>query len=908
MLHFHPEKQSQQVKSAQNSQGHLPRLINMDQRLADLCKQSLVLTPNNRLAEALKQAFVHFQVDSGQQAWQTPNICAYSQHLQQQYSILLARTEASAHLLDNAQQHLAWLACVPDLPTENDPPHWPGLAKLAAESWRTIHEWQIKLESSQFSLNDSSALFQSWAQAFERNLERNHWITSSEIPQALAVTVCENAQQKKENYSALRLAPQNIVLFGFENESRAQCLLFNAYQSSGSTLHREKNSPQHAASTVRVVVFESAEEELTHVAQWARKQVESRTDKHSIGIIVPGLEVQHAKILRHFDNAFSPGTAEAAPMQRSFNLSGGISLGRTTVCSDALRLLGWISKAQSPHSILQISRSPYLRMDGLEDASRLRDTPISMQYFNRKASLEVLTDILATGHLQGPGKHPLAAWASTFEAILGIAQWPQKDSLESIHYQAAEQFSQHLESLKNSIQIIEDCSFSQALAYFTAIIAQVKFSPQSSQVPIQIMTALEADGLSFDQVWLLGFNNRDWPANPAVTPFIPFSLLLEHSVPRISMQSELEFAQRFLNNLQQLSEKVCVSYARFNGDEVLEMSKLISTYQEPEFILPEQSRFHALAEQSSTHIETYNDYEAPKIDVKNRVRGGSGLLTDQSNCPFRAFATHRLFAGSIRIDAAFPDASERGSILHNILEAFFKQVPGQAELQSLATAERDSLLHSIVQSAVAQKFRAYPERFKSRELARLIALVEEWLEVELQRPAFEVLSTEQELDCTVGDFNIKVRVDRIDLDIDSGSKIIIDYKTAKVSIQAWGGERLTEPQLPLYALQSADTSTLLYAQVRSQEGKYTGLSDVYESSNKNKFQIGKHSDLKADSWATLNKNWQQAIATVAGEFQNGYAEVKPLRTTSCNYCEYHSLCRISESAARKVQQAETPAK
>ncbi|MBV1904624.1 MAG: PD-(D/E)XK nuclease family protein [Pseudomonadales bacterium] len=876
---------------------YLNGLIRFDRRLSDLCEHSLVLTPNNRLAEVLKQDYVRFQIDQERSAWPTPEIRSYSDHLLSQFAQLQRFTNSSLHLLDKVQQHLAWLGCAPDLISDKH-----SLSKLAEDSWHIIHEWDIDLSSRMFVLNDTTEIFQSWAYAFQNHIKENHWITQSEIPELIIQSLPQD----------IRLAPSQILLFGFEIESTKQSHLFSTYQKFGSTIVKEsikaKITDIPAAETQlppNILVLDSAEDELRHVAEWARKQINTPSERiPSIGIIVPGLEVEHARVVRHFENVFSPSTAGGDPMLRSFNISGGIALTRTTVCGDALALLSWLNKALKPAEIYTLSSSPYLDIHGLSKLKNLRNLPLSLPYMERVSESETLHKIVQLDAIAQKQKKPLSFWATSFKQILKIANWPKIDALQSVHFQAAEQLMLILDEMEKSIDVVGKCALNEAVNYFRSIVREKKFSPQSSSVPIQIMTALESDGLSFDHMWLMGFNNREWPANPSPTPFIPMQLMKENGVPRITLQSELDFSERFINNLIARSRHSYFSYARFSGDEEIEMSRLLTHHAEPvsmdlyaeqlveQHIKPPNDYFHPLAKSNDVQLEYYSDSQAPELDPASVSRGGAGLLTDQSNCPFRAFANHRLNADTKTQAGAFPDAGERGSIIHSILEDFFSRVRGQSELEQMSPENRSKSLASIITANVARTYQYYPEPFQRREISRLQELAEQWLLVELQRPPFYVLKTEQVLDCHIEGLNLKTRIDRIDIDIETNDQIVIDYKTGTVNLYDWSGERPSQPQLPLYATQTNNTTTLLYAQVKKDECKITGLSGIYASGKTADIRIGKLEDMGTQSWRTLTENWMQSINKLAKEFQSGYAEVKPTALSSCEYCELQSLCRV----------------
>ena len=60
-------------------------------------------------------------------------------------------------------------------------------------------------------------------------------------------------------------------------------------------------------------------------------------------------------------------------------------------------------------------------------------------------------------------------------------------------------------------------------------------------------------------------------------------------------------------------------------------------------------------------------FEAPPVAEQEleQLRGGSALIEDQSQCPFRAFARRRLGAQTLDEPVVGLSSADRGSILHD---------------------------------------------------------------------------------------------------------------------------------------------------------------------------------------------------------------------------------------------------
>jgi hypothetical protein len=72
-----------------------------------------------------------------------------------------------------------------------------------------------------------------------------------------------------------------------------------------------------------------------------------------------------------------------------------------------------------------------------------------------------------------------------------------------------------------------------------------------------------------------------------------------------------------------------------------------------------------------SHFEDFSRIPFPP----GKVLGGAGVLTSQSQCPFKAFATARLAAQTWEPAEAGLTPSQRGQLLHAVLHAIWAGPP-----------------------------------------------------------------------------------------------------------------------------------------------------------------------------------------------------------------------------------------
>jgi ATP-dependent helicase/DNAse subunit B len=202
----------------------------------------------------------------------------------------------------------------------------------------------------------------------------------------------------------------------------------------------------------------------------------------------------------------------------------------------------------------------------------------------------------------------------------------------------------------------------------------------------------------------------------------------------------------------------------------------------------------------------------------------------------------------------------------------------------------------------------YTPRVSELERERLTRRVLAWLEIEARRTPFTVAESETEHRLKIGPLTLLTRIDRIDT-LGDGGRLILDYKTGRVKLQAWLEERPDDPQLPLYAVgEPKDLAAVSYACLRPGELGFVGLAargGMPEG-------IGVYADKRSKpvavpDWGSLLAYWEKNLTQLAEAYAAGDARVDPKCAQTCEYCHLSTLCRIHELRGAELEQAETEA-
>jgi exodeoxyribonuclease-5 len=405
------------------------------------------------------------------------------------------------------------------------------------------------------------------------------------------------------------------------------------------------------------------------------------------------------------------------------------------------------------------------------------------------------------------------------------------------------------------------------------------------------MGPLEAAGLAFDALWVLGMNDDAWPPPPRPNPLLPAELQRRARSSNASADVQLEFARSVQRRFRHAAPEIVFSWARGDGDRQLRPSPLLAGLPEAAPPAPWPS---AVANRVGTgRIEALADHAAPPVAAGERLAGGTRLLQAQALCPAWAFYRYRLGARPLDEPVDGLDAMARGTLLHRVMECFFAG-RGQAELAAMSAAQREAACRGAVGAALAvfaaERAEPLPARFAELEQARLVKLLGEWLPLELARPLpFAVLACEAPAEVAIEGIAVSLKVDRID-ELADGRRLIIDYKTGDPKTGGWEGERLAEPQLPVYATYGgAVADGAAFARLRADACGLIGWADA----------PGVADGIKAVDWPATLGRWRAALAAVAGEIRAGHAAVSYADERDLDHCEVLPLLRLPEAKLQR---------
>ena len=914
----------------------------------------LVLTSNQRLASRISSAYAQNCRERGVSVVATPRVYAINHWLEEDWKRLLITGHSAAlkhKPLSRFQEQQLWEQVIHTASFDSAEVLGSALlrpssaAKIAASAYKLLVEWRQdikdeKLRSGFDNDEDATALL-TWIDAFEQRCNDNEWIAS-----------CRKTAIVLSAYEEGVLATEGeIIGVGFEDMPP---LVEDLVRSAGQFEHYTGHM---VAGNVSVTACDSMEQEILAAAIWAKQVLKNQADA-TVAIVIPTLSEQRQSVQRIMQEVFDPAYSQpidkdgATNRRRNlpFNVSAGYPLIEAPIILAALDALSLALRSIELDTLLSICQSPFFCL-GEEDSDRIsstitalyhqRETEISTARFrqivervplDQESTHSVQSDDLDERVVQDPltqewpfcmalqtiagltagyalsKPRPITEWLELFGKILSTIGWPGNRKLDSIEYQQASQWQQALKALAAQQLVVKPFHFNDAIHQLRGILTQIIFQPQSSDSSLQVLGTLEAAGLQFTHLWLTSMSDRQWPSVPSPNPLLPYALQRELVMPHATAERELRYARNLSQRFIHSAQNIIVSSPNVIDETPTAISSLFKDY--PQKTLSEllgrgltglMPKYEVRLRHFESKLqEDYQPGDAPNVTEDEVIRGGSNIFANQSVCPFRSFASHRLSLQALPEPELGLNAADRGSLLHRALELIWQKLKTQAALVQLEKHEQDKLCAEVARYTLEEFCQARAPsiglRYKQLEINRIERLLAAWLDVERERANFEVERLEAKQLFHFDALKIEARIDRIDR-LDDGSMLIIDYKTGRSGVSKWWGDRPDEPQLPLYSMlieaEGHSVGGIAFGQARAEKCQLIGVGSDQQLEQNLRWQGKYQTDSGMADWDQLKRHWIKILTQLANDFIQGKAQVDPKSVSlSCQYCHFSPVCRV----------------
>ncbi len=857
----------------------------------------VVVASSERAARSLTVAFHHARRAEGLAAWPAPQILDWPSFVRREWE---SRLLDGRLVLNSQQEQALWAEAVAaERPLAAQlAGSRQRLAALAMDAHRLLCAYAPQLLDAHARRNwaQDAAAFNAWLAEFDQLCHKENAVSMARLPLELATELeADNAHRPP------------LLLAGFDRILPTQRKLFAAW---GKT---QEAQPGPAAARIAFYAAGDAAAEITACALWCKQQLAGNPHARLL-VITQEARRRRGEIERAFLRYAGANRAE-----NLVEFSLGLPLAQVALVRGALLLLRWLAGHIEEHQIDWLF-STGLTAASPEESRALTAFMLMLRHRNQQRTDWALDEFLA----QNPGaglpaawvarmrqtqkfqqeiarrpQSPLA-WAEFVPRLLELAGWPGARPLVSAEFQALRSWQQAVDncaSLGFDGRNLEWNAFLDSLA---GAAAETLFAPESQDAPILIAGPAESAGIDADAIWFLGASEESWPAPGTTHPLLPLDVQREAAMPHATPQLDWELAEATTRRLLASAPEICFSYARQNDGVDARPARLIAQLAGEPRPLPAELRPQPAPAPLTISISDAGLIPFPA----GNAAGGSGVLTAQSQCPFKAFASARLGVKKWEPAEAGLTASERGQLLHEALHSIWSGPPDgiRTHDELIAIADLPDFVSRHVRGVLRQRMPAraresMPQKYLELEQTRLTGLIVEWLRYESARQPFAVAATEEQAVASVAGLMLHLRLDRIDR-LNDGSLLVVDYKSGNVSPTDWELPHPDDVQLPLYAEFALGASPepvggLVFAKIRAGENEFAGRvrdakATLFPSLNGNSGLMRKK--LTDDEMEA----WRSCIEQLAHDFLAGRAEVAPRKAETCERCGLQALCRILE--------------
>jgi probable DNA repair protein len=867
----------------------------------------IVVTASERAARSLANAFHRARRAEGLTAWPTPDIQEWQS---------FARSEWGARVLDGRmvlsplQEQSLWARIVTHAAPEAVQLAGASdrLAALAMEAHHLLCDYapQLLKDNARIGWDQDAGAFSGWLTAFNELCRDGKLLSAARLPlEVIALLQADTVERPP------------LLLAGFDRILPTQQKLFAAWGAHDAV----REAPLGAtAQQVEFHVAADPSAELAACALWSKARLAA--DPHArLLVITQDARKRRGEIERGFLRFLS--TSENSPGTASLiEFSLGVPLGQVVLARGAELLLRWLSDAIAENELDwllatdQIVASPdesraltafmrALRRRGLQ-----RQRWTLAEFLRQRPRAELPAEWIvrltqARERLQEFARRPQTplAWAELSAQLLEMAGWPGARPLTSAEFQALRRWQQTVDDCASLGFDGRRMAWSDFINALDRAVDETLFAPESQDAPILIAGPAESAGLTADAIWFLGASEEAWPVAGLTHPLIPIAVQREAGMPHASPKLDWDLANAMTRRVLASAPEIHFSFARQSEGVEARPSRLVVQVAGLPKSLPIELAAPVLPDPLTVVFDDATQLPYPLREVS----GGATVLTTQSQCPFKAFATARLDAKEWDAAEAGLTALERGQLLHDVLHSVWAGPPNGirthaalASLTDLAGFVEGHVRHVLQEKMPARAREGMPPKYLDLEATRLAGLVTEWLGYESKRVPFTVAATEVEAGPAIAGLALKVRLDRIDR-LNDDSLLVIDYKSGTVSPSSWDLPRPDDVQLPLYAAFALEDGLenaggLVFAQIRA---------------GKHKEFLGRVKDARAALMSDLSANkalvkrpltddemraWRGYIEEMARDFVAGRAAVDPRDyPRTCERCGLQALCRIQEN-------------
>jgi ATP-dependent helicase/nuclease subunit B len=865
--------------------------------IAEADEQTLILTSGGRLARHLHHAFRMDRMKKDQAGWLPPRILSLNAWLEETWR----QSWPEESLASSIQVLKTWEAAVQgtDLPD--------GLAadlqlyRILDETYRV--KIRDKLPSPQ---NNLMSPLISWREEVFSHFRQQLRDTGRLHPASLPLIVHRLAQQ---NSLAL---PEKIHLAGFEYPAPIERDLLEVLKMKYGALETKTQLLQDPHITA--FTLDHVEEEIFFLVEELLAAAQE-VPLHQIAVLSPNLDLYGPKLSMAFQEVIGPSVTEKAGL---YNISLGQPLQKHPMVQAGLLPLRFVLEGEPRTLLISLLLSPYYSL-WQPFRSRLAQADRIWRRQSVDSDSERLLRVLRLENFENLGGE---IWESLFqpftkrkqsgsEWVKALQSCWQKLGFPFLTLPGEEGLYLHLlENLETLALDLKEEILTAAdfCTWLNHLLGQTLVNePGYEQAGIQVLGLIEARGLAFEKLFLVGLSEGSLPQPTRSFPFLQPEE--RKRVQGATPESQYAFAQMTFNHIKTSSPRIILTRPGEEKGEKLLPSPFWPDESRPQgkgrknfWFFPGKVWLRAeWVRQAFQGIQQYPlEYPSPdEVLTPSPVPATiSATAVEMAlSCPLKYFMNIIVGLAPLeKIELGIPPM-EKGTFIHRILASFTKRIRETASTPN----NWDAVYPFLERLIETQLGGSLEDPHWQVEKRRLIGdgqgdrgLFGRWLEQEQERLAQGWQWTREEVafhGLQGADWPLAVqgRIDRVDLNPRTKQAACWDYKSGSLPPGNDLTQRFLQPQLPLYLLALKKQPNLLESTFGSMNAGYICLRSEADC---------RHWDPLKEStlWGSLIDEWERIIGGLGRKLAGGTLGPDPnpkpegRNLGACRNCDYSSLC------------------
>jgi ATP-dependent helicase/nuclease subunit B len=860
----------------------------------------LILTSGSRLSRALQHRHRLQERVLGRKGWRSMEVLSLNNWLHR-CSLDLWEEKSPAGPLYRLR---LWQEIASNLPPPGEISLDPGLCQALDQAYTTLVRHRLAPAGGDYF----SPLLE-WRRRLCRDFtaalhEAGRWHPAT-LPLRIAAAIRSGALP----------APETVMLAGLEAPAPIEEDLFQVLSENCEVV--VSHLPEGTGAGVQAVSLSDPEQEILYLGQTLVHSCQELRPG-AIGVVVPNLERYAlplkktlATLLGHPENS----------REATFNITLGTPLLGHPLVQAAFLPLRFLVEDEQRRHLIALLLSPYYRvwsrhrhelarldrcwreerpdsdLEALFAAGR-RQAPQLMSYLAPMGG-----DLLQSlAPLRYAGPCPAARWKELLESLWNSLQFPVlADEADRIALR-------HLQTVLTDLAVdlgSSSLDIAMFLSWCRHALAQEVFQVGASeQAGIQVLGLIEARGLTFQRLFLVGLTSTALPQPVRPLPFL--SPEERRRIRGATLKSQYDFARASFHHLLAAAPEIILTRPEQVEGEPMPATRFwneswrsaaVPLWQSPDAAWARatwlRSSWRGLTQPPQPEPEA--EMLAPPIRLPETITVSA--LAVACRCPFRFLLEELLGLKQLSEPVEGLRPERRGQAIHKVLACITRrlrphQEEGNLEWQRVLPDIEDCVDEVLAEVASDPFWQVERRRWLGGEHG----LLRQWLEEEARHlgSGWRWLAEEIPFSgVTLEGWPVQLRgrIDRLDRHSEAGL-CCWDYKSGTSPRAAEVFDLLSEPQLPAYllALRQGLVEVGAFLENQALRAGYISLKSEKET---------RLHSLGADPerWQRFLETWQEHLAELGRNLQQGRFDTGPLSDAPesraqdlCAYCGLLTLC------------------